>query len=187
VAIVTVSQLKALESQRKIIGGSRINIAGIAIGVAVRKGAPKPDISTVEAFKRALLSARAIGYRDPATGSTSGTYTAHMIEKLGVAQELQPRTRLDRSEGDRPENVFQPLASGEIELQIGQITEIVMAPGIELVGPLPPEIQNTSVLAAGVLTSSKLPERASALINFLSTPATAAALKADGFQPVTNN
>jgi molybdate transport system substrate-binding protein len=62
-----------------------------------------------------------------------------------------------------------------------------MAPGIELVGPLPPEIQNTSVLAAGVLTSSKLPERASALINFLSTPATAAALKADGFQPVTNN
>jgi molybdate transport system substrate-binding protein len=187
VAIVTASQLEELESNGKIAKGSRVNIAGIAIGVAVRKGAPKPDIGTVEAFKRALLASRAIGYRDPVTGSTSGTYTAHMIERLGIAQDMQSRTRLDRSEGDRPENVFRPLASGEIEMQIGQITEIVLAPGIELVGPLPPEIQNTTVLSAGIVTTSKMPERAKALIDFLSSPATAVSLKADGFQPVTKD
>jgi molybdate transport system substrate-binding protein len=187
VAIVTASQLEALETQGKITKGSRVNIAGIAIGVAVRKGAPKPDISTVGAFKQALLASRAIGYRDPVTGSTSGIYTARMIEKLGIAQAMQPKTRLDRSEGDRPENVFQALASGEIEMQIGQITEIVMAPGIELVGPLPSEIQNTTVLAAGVPATSKIPERAKALIDFLSSPSTSAALKADGFQPATRD
>jgi molybdate transport system substrate-binding protein len=110
-----------------------------------------------------------------------------MIDRLGIAQDMQSKTRLDHSEGDRPENVFQPLANGEIEMQIGQITEIVMAPGIELVGPLPPEIQNTTVLAAGVLASSKVPERAKALINFLSSPSTVASLKAEGFQPVTKD
>jgi molybdate transport system substrate-binding protein len=110
-----------------------------------------------------------------------------MIERLGIAQDMQAKTRLDRSEGDRPENAFQPLANGEIEMQIGQITEIVLAPGIELVGPLPVEIQNTTVLAAGVLAGSKAPESAKALINFLSSPATAAALQADGFQPVANH
>ena len=187
VAIVSVSQLAELERQGRIVSGSSAGIAGIAIGVAVRKGAARPDIGSVEAFKRALLSSRAIGYRDPATGSTSGTYTARMIEKLGIAQAMQPKTRLDRSDGERPEDVFQPLASGEIELQIGQITEIVLAPGIELVGPLPAEIQNTTVLAAGILASSKLPEPAKALINFLSSPATATSLQADGFQPVANN
>jgi molybdate transport system substrate-binding protein len=187
VAIVTASQLEDLERQGKIARGSRVNIAGIAIGVAVRKEAPKPDISTVEAFKQALLSSRAIGYRDPATGSTSGIYAARMIDRLGIAQDLRPKTRLDRSEGDRPENVFQALANGEIEMQIGQITEIVMAPGIELVGPLPAEIQNTTVLAAGVLATSNKPELATALINFLATPSTAAALKANGFQPAAMN
>jgi molybdate transport system substrate-binding protein len=185
-AIVSVSQLAELERQGKIISGSGVSIAAIAIGVAVRKGAPKPDISTVEAFKRALLASRAIGYRDPATGSTSGTYTARMIEKLGIAQEMQPTTRLDRSDGDRPEDVFQPLAKGEIELQIGQITEIVLAPGIDLVGPLPAAIQNTTVLAAGILTANKTPEPAKALINFLSSPSTVASLQADGFQPANN-
>ena len=187
VAIVGLSQLEELEREGKIIKGSGVRIAGIAIGVAVRKGAPKPDIGTVEAFKRALLSSRAIGYRNPSTGSTSGTYAARMIEKLGIAHEMQPKTRLDRSDGDAPENVFKPLASGEIEMQIGQITEIVLAPGIELVGPLPAEIQNTTVLAAGILTTSKTPEPAKALIDFLASPATAASLQADGFQPVVKN
>ena len=186
VAIVGVSQLEELQRQGRIVAGSSVDIAGITIGVAVRKGAAKPDIGTVEAFKHALLSSRAIGYRDPATGSTSGTYTARMIEKLGIAQAMQAKTRLDRSDGDAPENVFKPLAKGEIDMQIGQITEIVLAPGIDLVGPLPPEIQNTTVLTAGILTGSKQSEPAKALIRFLASPTTAASLQADGFQPVSN-
>jgi molybdate transport system substrate-binding protein len=187
VAIVTRPQLESLESEGKIVRGSGANIAGIAVGVAVRQGAPKPDISTVEAFKRALLSARSIGYRDPATGSTSGIFTARMLDDLGIAQDLQPKIKLDSSEGDRPEDVFQRLAKGEVEMQIGQITEIVIAPGIELVGPLPAEIQKVTLLAAGIVTTSKAPEPAKALVSFLSSPSAAALLKANGFQPVSKN
>jgi molybdate transport system substrate-binding protein len=188
VVIVSRVQLQELEGNGKVVPGSLVNIAGIALGVAIRKGAPKPDISNVEAFKRALLSARSIGYRDPTTGSTSGIYTASMLERLGIAQDLKPRLRLDRSEGDVPENVFLAVAKGEIEMQIGQITEIVIAPGVDLAGPLPTEIQNTTLMAAGIVTTSKAPDAAKAFISFLSSPSSAAVLKATGFQqPVDNN
>src|ERR1700731_1246813 len=168
VVIVSRSQLQKLEGNGKVVQGSLVNIAGIALGVAVRKGAPKPDIGNVEAFKRALLSARSIGYRDPATGSTSGIYTAGLLERLGLAQELKPKLHLDRTEGDVPENVFLGVAKGEIEIQIGQITEIVISPGVDLAGPLPAEIQNTTVMAAGIAAASKAPDAAKAFISFIS-------------------
>jgi molybdate transport system substrate-binding protein len=185
VVIVSRSQLQKLESNGKVVPGSLV--AGIALGVAVRKGAPKPDIGNVEAFKRALLAARSIAYRDPITGSTSGTYTAGLLERLGLAQDLKPKLRLDRSEGDVPENVFLGVAKGEVEMQIGQITEIVISPGVDLAGPLPAEIQNTTVMAAGVVTTSKAPDAARALIGFISSPAAAAVLKASGFVAVDRN
>jgi molybdate transport system substrate-binding protein len=187
VVIVSRSQLQKLASGGKVIQGSLVDIAGIALGVAIRKGAPKPDISNVEAFKRTLLSARSIGYRDPATGSTSGTYTAGMLERLGIAEELKPKLRLDRTEGDVPENVFLAVARGDVEMQIGQITEIVIAPGVDLAGPLPAEIQNTTVMAAGLITASKAPDAAKAFISFISSPSAAAVLKATGFQPADRN
>ena len=187
VVIVSRSQIEKLASNGKVLPGSLVNVAGIALGVAIRKGAPKPDISSAEAFKRALLAARSIGYRDPATGSTSGTYTASLIERLGLAEDLKPKLRLDRTEGDAPENVFRTVASGEIEMQIGQITEIVIAPGVELAGPLPAEIQNTTVMAAGIVASSKAPDAASAFIRFISSPSAAAVLKATGFVAVKEN
>jgi molybdate transport system substrate-binding protein len=184
VVIVSRSQLQKLESNGKVVQGSLVDIAGISLGVAVRKGAAKPDISTVEAFKRALLSARSIGYRDPTTGSTSGIYTASLLERLGIAPDLKPKLHLDRSEGDVPENVFLGVAKGDIEMQIGQITEIVISPGVDLAGPLPAEIQNTTLMAAGIITTSKAPDAAKALISFISSPSAAAVLKASGFQPV---
>jgi molybdate transport system substrate-binding protein len=184
VVIVSRSQLQMLAGNGKVVPASLVNIAGIALGVAIRKGAPKPDISNVEAFKRTLLSARSIGYRDPKTGSTSGIYTASLIERLGIAQDLKPKLNLDRSEGDVPENVFLRVANGEVEMQIGQITEIVISPGVDLAGPLPGEIQNTTLMAAGITTSGKAPEAAKALIGFISSPAAIAVLKASGFQPV---
>jgi molybdate transport system substrate-binding protein len=187
VVIVSRSQLQKLESNRKVVQGSLVDIAGIALGVAVRKGAPKPDIGTVEAFKRTLLAARSIGYRDPITGSTSGIYTASLLERLGIAQDLKPKLHLDRSEGDIPENVFLGVARGEIEMQIGQITEIMISPGTDLAGPLPAEIQNTTLMAAGIIATSKTPDAARALIGFISSPAAAAVLKASGFQPVNRN
>lgn len=187
VVIVSRSQLQKLETSGKVVPGSLVDIAGIALGVAIRKGAPKPDISNVEAFERALLSARSIGYRDPTTGSTSGIYTAGMLERLGIAEDLKPKLRLDQSEGDVPENVFLGVAKGEVEMQIGQITEIVISPGVDLAGPLPAEIQNTTVMAAGIITTSKAPDAAKALISFISSPSAAAVLKAGGFQPVDKN
>ena len=187
VVIVSRSQLQKLASGGKVVPGSLVDIAGIALGVAIRKGAPKPDISTVEAFKRTLLAARSIGYRDPITGSTSGIYTAGMLERLGIAQDLKPKLRLDRSEGDVPENVFLGVAKGDVDMQIGQITEIVISPGVDLAGPLPAEIQNTTVMAAGIVTASKAPDAAKAFISFMSSPAAAAVLKATGFQPVDKN
>jgi molybdate transport system substrate-binding protein len=187
VVIVSRSQLQKLESTGKVVQGSLVDIAGISLGLAVRKGAPKPDISNVEAFKRTLLSARSIGYRDPTTGSTSGIYTASLLERLGIAQDLKPKLNLDRSEGDVPENVFLGVAKGEIEMQIGQITEIVISPGVDLAGPLPSEIQNTTLMAAGIITTSKAPAAAKALVSFISSPSAAAVLKASGFQPVDKN
>jgi molybdate transport system substrate-binding protein len=153
----------------------------------VRRGAPKPDISNVEAFKRTLLAARSIGYRDPVTGSTSGIYTASLLEQLGIARELKPKLVLDRSAGDAPENVFLAVARGEVEMQIGQITEIAIAPGVDLAGPLPAEIQNTTVMAAGMTTTSKAPDAARVFISFISSPSATDVLTASGFQPVDKN
>jgi molybdate transport system substrate-binding protein len=187
VVIVSRAQIEKLASNGKVLPGSLVNVAAIALGVAVRKGAPKPDISSVEAFKRTLLAARSIGYRDPATGSTSGTYAASLVEQLGIAEDIKPKLRLDRTEGDAPENVFRTVASGEIEMQIGQITEIVIAPGVELAGPLPAEIQNTTVMAAGIVASSKTPDAATAFIRFISSPSAAAVLKATGFVAMKEN
>jgi molybdate transport system substrate-binding protein len=187
VVILSRYQLEKLEGNGKVVPGSLVNIAGIALGVAVRKGAPKPDIGNVEAFKRTLLSARSIGYRDPITGSTSGTYAASLLERLGIAQELKPKLVLDRTEGDVPENVFLGVAKGDVEMQIGQITEIVIAPGVELAGPLPSEIQNTTLMVAGISTASKVPADAKALIGFITSPSAAAVLKAAGFEPVAKN
>jgi molybdate transport system substrate-binding protein len=187
VVILSRSQLEKLAGNGKVAQGSLVNVAGIALGVAVRRGAPIPDIRNVEAFKRTLLSARSIGYRDPITGSTSGTYTASLLERLGLAQDLKPKLVLDRSEGDVPENVFLGVAKGEVEIQIGQITEIVIAPGVDLAGPLPGEIQNTTLMAAGITTASKVPADARAFIDFIASPSAAAVLKATGFQPIGRN
>jgi molybdate transport system substrate-binding protein len=184
VVIVSRSQLQKLESNGKVVPGSFVNIARIALGVAVRKGAPKPDISNVEAFKRTLLAARSIGYRDPVTGSTSGIYTAGLLERLGIAHDLKPKLVLDRSEGDAPENVFLAVARGDVDMQIGQITEIAIAPGVDLAGPLPDEIQNTTVMTAGISRTSQAPDAAGAFIGFISSPSATAVLKASGFQPV---
>jgi molybdate transport system substrate-binding protein len=182
VTIVSRSQLEMLESQGKVVQGSRVNIAGVGVGVAIRKGAPKPDISSVEAFKRALSLARSVGYVNPALGSSSGIYVAGMLERLGIAQDLKSKIKLVTVAGDI-DGVFQGVANGDIEMQIGQISEIAIAPGVDLAGPLPNEIQNFTLLAAGVVAASKAPEPAKALIKFIASPTSASVLKANGFQP----
>ena len=182
VMIVGSVETDALVAQGKIVPGSGVPIAAITIGLAIKKGAPRPDISTVDAFKRTLLAAKAIGYRDPATGSTSGAHTARVIEKLGLTKELQSKTKLDNSDGEHPELVFQALVTGETELQFGQITEIVMADGVEVLGPLPAELQKVTLLTASVPATVRTAEAAKTFIGFLAGPAAAERLKAHGFE-----
>jgi molybdate transport system substrate-binding protein len=182
VAIVSRSQLEMLEGQGKVAQGSRVNIASVGVGVAIRKGAPKPDLSSVDAFKRALISARSVGYVNPALGSSSGIYVAAMLERLGIAQDLKSKIKLVTVGGDI-DGVFEGVANGEIEMQIGQVSEIAIAPGVDLAGSLPNEIQNLTFLAAGVVAASKAPAPANAFIAFIASPTAAAVLKAKGFQP----
>jgi molybdate transport system substrate-binding protein len=135
--------LDDLVKQGKIAADSKIILARSGMGVAARAGAPKPDISTPDALKRTLLAAKSIIYTDPALRSPSGLHFANVLERLGIAEEMKGKSNLHNGVGFNAEFV----ASGEIELGIQQISEIVPVKGVELVGPLPPDLQLTAVYA----------------------------------------
>src|SRR5256885_12635097 len=162
----------------KIVAGSNANLAKVGVGVMVKEGAPKPDISTVEAFKQALLKAKSVGYIDPASGGSSGIYVAGLLDKLGVAAEVKTKAKLIPGGA-----VAEHIARGEAELGIHQISEILPVKGVTLVGPLPAEIQNYTVYAAGIGAQAKESAAAKALLNALSGPAAAEVLKSKGMEP----
>lgn len=164
-----------LIKQGKVVPGSSVDLASAGLGVAVRAGAPKPDISSVEAFKRTLLDAKSVVYT--ATGA-SGVYFASLIERLGIAGPVKAKARV-LSSG----LVGNVIAKGEAELGVQMISEIMAVPEVDLVGPLPPELQNIIVFSAGVFAGAKQPEAARALIKFLSTAAAAPIFKAKGLEP----
>lgn len=145
--------------------------------MVVKEGAAKPDISTDEAFKKALLAAQSIAYIDPAAGGSSGIYVARMLEKLGIADEMKSKSRLIPGGA-----VAEHIAKGEAELGIHQISEILPVKGVTLVGPLPADLQNYTVYAAAVSATAKEPAGAKALVEMLSGPAAAGVLKAKGME-----
>jgi molybdate transport system substrate-binding protein len=173
--------IEELVQQGKIVPDSRLVLARVGIGVAVRTGSAKPDISSVEAFKRALLAAKSIVYTDPAVGGTSGIHFTKVLDRLGIAQEMKAKSILNAQAATTPSAEI--VARGEAELGIQLISEIVSVPGAELVGPLPAELQNMTVLSAGIVTSAKEPDAARALFKFLTSPAAAAVIKATGMEP----
>ena len=141
-----------LRAQGKVVAGDRVIIAKVGVGAFVRKGAAKPDISSADAFKRSMLAARSIAYPDPAGGGASGIYVASLLERLGIAAEMKPKTKLSTLE-----TLYASVASGEVEIGFNQISEILAQPTIELAGPLPPEIQNyTQFARASLLAAVKL-------------------------------
>jgi molybdate transport system substrate-binding protein len=180
VAILTPALIDDLVKQGKIVPDTPANISRSGVGVAIRAGAPKPDISTVDLFKKALIAARSIGYTDPALGGLSGVYTAGLLERLGIAAELKPKTKLT---SNAPHALAEAVVKGEIEIGLIQISEIVPEPDLQLVGPFPPELQNFSVFTAGVLANSKESEAGRALIKFLVSPAALTVIKAKGMEP----
>ena len=143
----------------------------------VKEGAPKPDISTVEAFKKALLAAKSVAYIDPASGGSSGIYIDKLLERLGIADQIRPKAKLKKGG-----YVAELIASGEAELGLHQISEIVPVKGAVLVGPLPKEIQNTTTYAAGLSANAQNKEAAQALIKAFSGPAAVTVLKTKGME-----
>jgi molybdate transport system substrate-binding protein len=174
IAILTASLIDGLADEGKIDAATRTAIAKVGIGVAIHLGAPKPDITTPEAFKLALLNAKSIGFT--AAGST-GVYLKSLFDKLGITDELKPKLKpLQRGTGEAT-------ADGEVEIGLTQISEILPYANAELVGPFPPEIQTYTDFKAGVSVGSKDADVAKAFIKSLTEPAAIPVIKAKGMSP----
>lgn len=178
VAIITPAVMEALIKDGKLVAQSYAKVGTVGVGVGVREGAPKPDISSVEGFKRALLAAKGVAYTDPATGATSGTFVDGLLARLGIADQVRPKAKLKKG-GHAGDFV----ASGEADIVVQQASEIIPVKGVVLVGPLPAEIQMTTTYAAAISSQSNQKEAAQALINALTSPAAVAVLKAKGMEP----
>jgi molybdate transport system substrate-binding protein len=178
VVIMAAPALDNLIKQGKVRAGSRVDLVRSLIGMAVKAGSPKPDISTVDALKRTLLAAKSIAYSD----SASGVYlSTELFPKLGIADQIRGKSR--KVEADP---VAESVARGEIEIGFQQISELRPVKGIDIVGPLPPGAQRVTVFAAGIPTTSNHPAEAKALIEWLASPAAHAAIKESGLDPANH-
>ena len=168
VVIVAAEALDALIEQGKVVRGSRVDLVRSRIGMAVRAGAPKPDISTVEALKQTLLQAKSIAY----SASASGVYlSTELFPKLGIADRIKAKSR--RIESERVGTI---VARGDAEIGFQQISELLPIAGIDYVGPLPDAAQRVTVFSAGIATGARQPHAAKSLIAFLASPAADAAI-----------
>jgi molybdate transport system substrate-binding protein len=166
-----------LIKQGKVIADSRVDLTKSPIGIAVKSGAPKPDISSSEAVKRALLAAKSVAYSD----SASGVYVStEMFQRLGIVDAMK-----DKAKKIPAEPVAGVVARGEAEIGFQQISEMRPVPGVDIVGPLPPVLQKITVFSAGIAIVSKQPEAGRALIKFLASPAASDAIVKSGMEPIT--
>jgi molybdate transport system substrate-binding protein len=161
----------------KIVPGTGAPVGKVGVGVMVKAGAPQPDIGSVEAFKEALLKAKTVGYIDPASGGSSGIYVHGLLEKLGIAEQIKPKAKLKRGG-----HVADLVVSGEAEIGIHQISEIVSEKGVTLVGPLPAAIQNYTTYVVGLSAAAKDAEAAKAFIRVLTGPSAPGVLKSKGME-----
>jgi molybdate transport system substrate-binding protein len=165
-----------LIKQGKVVADSQVDLTKSLIGIAVKSGAPKPDISSAEALKRALLAAKSIAYSD----SASGVYVStEMFAKLGIADEMKDKARRIPATP-----VAEIVARGDAEIGFQQISELRPVAGVDIVGPLPSELQKVTVFSAGIATVSKEPDAGKALIKFLASPAASAAIIKSGMEPI---
>jgi molybdate transport system substrate-binding protein len=181
VAIATGSGIDNLIKQGRFTPGTRIDIARSAIGVAVRPGTPRPDISSIDAFKRALLAAKSIGMSNPQGGGASGIHLWSEFEKLGIADALKPKTTF--GPGGPAGLIGLYLMRGEVEIGLQQMPELMAVPDVDVVGPVPGEMQSITVFSAGIPTNTSDAETGKALAKFLTTPAAAAVIKSKGMEP----
>ena len=178
VVFVSPAAVDELIAKGKAAAGSRTDLARVGVGVMVKQGAPQPDVSTVDKFKQAVLAAKSVAYIDPASGGSSGIYLTKLFAQMGIAGEVKPKAKLKQGG-----YVADLIASGEAELGIHQISEIVPVKQVALVGPLPKEIQNYTTYAAGIGANTQQGDAARALIRILQSPAAANMLKEKGMEP----
>lgn len=176
VAVLNPPVIDALTNEGKLVAGSSADIGRAGLGVAVRAGAKKPDISSVEAFKRTLLAAKAVAY--PGKGA-SGLYFVSLVDRMGIKAEMQGKLKPMAAE-----DTVEVVARGDADMVVVVATRITDVAGVDYVGPIPDELQTRIGFAAGLSSSAREPELGRTLIKFLTTPAAAATLKAKGVDPM---
>lgn len=175
VVIIAARNIDKLIAEGWLAAGSRLDIAKSGIGVAVRAGQPKPDISSGDAVKKAVLAAKSVAY----SSGPSGFYLADLFKKMGIADQIKDKVKQTPS-GDQ---VGEVVARGEAELGFQQVSELLHLKGIEYLGPLPPDIQHVTVFSAGLHGKAAAPDAAKALIKFLASPEAAPVIRKTGMEP----
>jgi len=184
VGVATKPRIETLEADGTVVKGSVLVIGRSPIALAVRKGAPQPDIGSVEAFKQALLAAKSVAYTDPAAGGTSGIHMAGVFKRLGIADQLQPKLKPITGKPGAPPAVGEAVAHGEAELGLQPVSELMGTPGVDIVGIIPAELQTPDLTyAAGLVTDGKQRQAGTTFIEFLAGPSAAAVVKAKGLIP----
>ena len=176
VAVLNPPVIETLSKEAKIVAGSRADIGRAGLGVAVRQGAPKPDISSVDAFRRTLLASKSVAF--PGKGA-SGLYFVSLLDRMGIKAEMQGKLKPMEAE-----DTVEVVARGEADLVVVVATRIMDVAGVDMVGPIPEELQTKIGFAAGLSASAKEPGAARALIRFLTAPSAAATLRAKGVDPI---
>ena len=183
VVIGTRQGIDGLVKNGKAAADNATVLASAGISVAIRKGAPKPDISSPDALKRTLLAAKSISYVDPASGGASGIHFVKVLDRLGISDEMKSKTAFPNPK--TPAEVGVLVANGEVDIGVHVIVELIPVAGIDVVGPLPGDLQNIIVFAAAVMANARESEAANALLQFLRTPDAAGVMKAKGMDPGT--
>jgi molybdate transport system substrate-binding protein len=180
-AILTGAAAREMAASGKVLAESLVDIARSSLGVAVQRGAPRPDLSSAESFKRALLAAKSVAVSRPVGAGLSGAHMAKVFDELGIAEAMQ--AKLKYGSGGVSGLVGLILARGEAELGVQQIAELMAVPEIDFVGPLPRQLQSVTPFVAAILANAQQPEAGRKLIAFLSTAQAKRVIAAKGLEP----
>jgi molybdate transport system substrate-binding protein len=180
VIVISAEAADSLEKEGRLIKETRADVARSLLGVAVKKGARKPDIGTADAFKNTVLAARSIAYPDPRLGATSGVYIEALMKRLGIESQARTKTTVKPVGAE----VADAVAKGEVELGLTFLSELVADPGVAIIGPFPDSIQNPTLYTAGVAAESVNKDEARAFINYVTSASARTKLKALGVDPI---